>query len=304
MIPMRHIAAGIVLWLGVAPEALPQASPQRAAAIESLANAERAFARRSVETGIQPSFLEYFAPDGINFTPHPVNTRQALSQRPLPVSKPPITLNWSPIFADVSAAGDLGYTTGPYLLTDDNDGSVRSQGFYFSVWKKQPDGAWRVLIDFGMDTPTFADKPLSRPFVPTRVRNGPARGESLKTAPQSVAKVNFVFDMFVTRGSLAKTYQSYSAWDDETRLLRSGEFPLVGAKAIGAYLASQQPFSKLEAIASGVAASGDLGYAYGRWERSKGDNASKGYYVRVWKLTGKGWRLVAEVMNPLPPESK
>ncbi|MBI4479966.1 MAG: nuclear transport factor 2 family protein [Acidobacteria bacterium] len=300
----NHTALGIIvcvaMWIGSTNPALAQSKRERDAVIESLANAERAFARRSVEIGMQPSFLEYFAPDGINFTPHPVNTRQALSQRLLPASKPPITLNWAPIFADVSAAGDLGYTTGPYLLTDDQDGSVRSQGFYFSVWKMQSDGRWRVAVDFGIETPAFADNSLARSFVPAQ--SPPAR-----TPPgpwnESAGKLDLVFNMRVTRGTLVKAYQAYCC-DDETRLLRGGQFPLIGTLAIENYLVTQPLFSKLALIGSGEAASHDLGYSYGSWESGTGENAKRGYYLRVWKFTTKGWRLVAEVMNPLPPDAK
>ena len=41
----------------------------------SLANAERAFAKMSVDKGVPVAFYESFAEDGVNFQPHPVNIR-------------------------------------------------------------------------------------------------------------------------------------------------------------------------------------------------------------------------------------
>lgn len=58
-------------------------------------------------------------------------------------------LEWFPDFADVSASGDLGYTYGKYTLTStDNVGrTIKSEGFFHTVWKWQPDGRWRFVWD-------------------------------------------------------------------------------------------------------------------------------------------------------------
>src|ERR671939_846865 len=81
-------------------------------ALASLVEAERAFARLSVAQGVRAAFMTYFAEDGINFQPHPTNTKEAYRQRPAPAQPPPVTLDWYPVYADVARAGDLGYTTG------------------------------------------------------------------------------------------------------------------------------------------------------------------------------------------------
>ncbi len=49
---------------------------------ESLAATERAFARHSLEHGLRAAFIEYFADDGINFQPDPVNAKEAFRARP------------------------------------------------------------------------------------------------------------------------------------------------------------------------------------------------------------------------------
>jgi hypothetical protein len=89
-------------------------------ALDALVAAEKAFAATSVEKGIRDSFLMFFADDGINFQPHPTKTREAFLKRPAPATRPPVELNWRPIYADVSRAGDLGYTTGPYSAHKDD----------------------------------------------------------------------------------------------------------------------------------------------------------------------------------------
>ncbi len=64
-------------------------------------------------------------------------------------SAPGFALSWSATGAEVSRAGDLGYTYGPYELSfQDAEGNpVVSQGKSLVVWKKQPDGQWKVVAD-------------------------------------------------------------------------------------------------------------------------------------------------------------
>ncbi len=53
-------------------------------ALASLAEAERAFAKTSVEKGTREAFITFFADDGINFEPHPVWKLAADITSPLP----------------------------------------------------------------------------------------------------------------------------------------------------------------------------------------------------------------------------
>ena len=60
-------------------------------------------------------------------------------------------LTWSPVAADISASGDLGYTYGTFeFRAKDKDGKETvDHGKYMSVWKKQADGSWKVAVDMG-----------------------------------------------------------------------------------------------------------------------------------------------------------
>jgi uncharacterized protein (TIGR02246 family) len=60
-------------------------------------------------------------------------------------------LTWTPTHVDVSASGDLGYTYGNYEFRSiGKDGKPASEhGKYATVWKKQKDGRWRVVLDMG-----------------------------------------------------------------------------------------------------------------------------------------------------------
>ncbi len=69
---------------------------------------------------------------------------------------PGYSLKYSPVIADVGGAADLGYTIGTYhMKLPDSDGSiVEISGKYLSLWKRQPDGKWKIAVDmFNADGP-------------------------------------------------------------------------------------------------------------------------------------------------------
>jgi ketosteroid isomerase-like protein len=98
-------------------------------------------------------FMSYYAPDASIYPPGmPVATgsgpiRDVLTKMS---SAPGFSLEFSPTKADVSASGDVGYTTGAYQATMNG---TTEEGKYITVWKKQPDGLWKVMEDiFNADT--------------------------------------------------------------------------------------------------------------------------------------------------------
>jgi ketosteroid isomerase-like protein len=59
------------------------------------------------------------------------------------------TLVWEPLFADVSASGDLGYSYGIYTITVTSDSLKTEKGTYLSIWKKDREGKWKFVVDTG-----------------------------------------------------------------------------------------------------------------------------------------------------------
>jgi|SRR5271165_311558 len=58
-------------------------------------------------------------------------------------------IKWRPNRAGVAHSGDLGYTSGIYKMSfkDASGKTISDKGKYLMVWKKQADGAWKVLFD-------------------------------------------------------------------------------------------------------------------------------------------------------------
>jgi ketosteroid isomerase-like protein len=67
------------------------------------------------------------------------------------MQNPNLTLTWEPDVVELSAAGDLGYTSGPYqIAVKKADGSTAiERGRFASVWRRSTDGQYRIELDIG-----------------------------------------------------------------------------------------------------------------------------------------------------------
>lgn len=275
-----------------------------APALASLVEAERSFARLSVAKGVRESFLTFFADDGINFQPHPTLTKEAFRKRPAPATPPPITLDWQPIYADVSRAGDLGYTTGPYTITDHSAQHRPTQyGYYFSLWRKQTDGTWKVAVDLGISTPAPPTDAPALAFSPPQQAHDKARNNlNLDAARAALLNADRALLQAETERGVAQALPA--AMTASARLHRNDMFPVVGQRAVRAFLKDKTMTMSGTPIKADVAQSGDLGYTYGSYEQKDGATSEKGYYVRVWLRAGNKWRVALDTTSPLPPETK
>ena len=78
--------------------------------LDGLIEAERAFARLSLEKGSRDAFLANLSDESILFRPGPVPGKQWMEKSEAVTTQ----LSWQPEFADISSAADLGFTTGPW----------------------------------------------------------------------------------------------------------------------------------------------------------------------------------------------
>ena len=67
---------------------------------------------------------------------------------------------WNAMEGDIASSADLGLTYGHYEwkknATDDKPSET---GYYAKFWKKQPDGAWKIVLDALLPTPPVPPKP-------------------------------------------------------------------------------------------------------------------------------------------------
>ncbi|HLL53542.1 MAG TPA: DUF4440 domain-containing protein [Myxococcaceae bacterium] len=137
----------------VAPDAAPRAdaSGDAETARRALLDADRAFADATAKRGVE-GWTSWFTANGVML---PLNgplveghaAIRDLMRRSL--GFPGFRLEWQPLRAEVSRAGDLGYTIGRFEASTLRNGEriVLQRGKYLSVWRKQPDGGWKVEAD-------------------------------------------------------------------------------------------------------------------------------------------------------------
>jgi ketosteroid isomerase-like protein len=278
-------------------------------ALNEMVETERTFAAMGAEKGVRESFFEFFGEEGISFTPHPAKFREYARKNPLPDPPPAreFKLEWWPVYGDVAESGELGYNTGPTLTTDLTPRNRPSRhGYFFSVWKKQPDGTWRVAVDMGAESPG-PDPAHQDRLRYERAPQEPYKKMSARDSVQGrseILELESGFGENLRRQGARDGYLSTVA--EYARVHRVKTFPILGKKAIGDYFANR----KLEAVAwegidGGVAGSGELGYSYGRYQLESHEDGKhrteKGYFTHVWKRNAEGdWKLVADVTSPLP----
>ncbi len=121
---------------------------------------EAQFAKAVAEKG-GAGFAEWFAPDGVALGngAAPMIGKVAI-ERSANWSAKDYQLTWTPTDAMMGPSGDMGYTWGHFegRSKDANGNPVVTGGRYITMWRKQPDGSWKVVLDAGAnDAPAAGD---------------------------------------------------------------------------------------------------------------------------------------------------
>jgi ketosteroid isomerase-like protein len=141
------VAAAVFGW-----KARVSAEPAEKPSADTIKQFEAEFLKASVEKG-SAGYLSFYADDAVELP----NGADAI------VGKANIAktmgflddknnhLTWSPVSAGISASGDLGYTWGTYEFRSKQKDANEfvEHGKYMTLWKKQPDGSWKVAVDMG-----------------------------------------------------------------------------------------------------------------------------------------------------------
>jgi len=264
---------------------LASAAPR--ADVSEVVAAERAFAGAAQTDGVNAAFLRYSAPDALVFQPRPRLARAALEANPLPA----IPLKWWPAYAGIAESGDLGFTTGPFVV---GTGERLGHGWYFTIWRRQPDGSWRWVLDHGPRTREAAPNGTgARVAALPAGRRSPGAGAfaTVKAAEARLAAA-LAAD---ARAALPRFLAA------DGRLMRVGPQPAVGAAAWAPLLAAGPERIDTAPLGGGASAAGDLAFTYGTARWRKGEAGVEGHYVRIWQRRREGWKLVVDNLVAVPP---
>jgi ketosteroid isomerase-like protein len=183
------------------------------------------------------------------------------------------------------------------------DGGKPRFSNYTSVWKRQKDGSFKVVMDVGINTPAEVKFPAGFTRAPHKNRFTGDYDDS--TAPLGTA--DEVLNSALRTDQL-RAYRPRLA--EGVRFHRQNQMPIVGIQAATKWLASQRPVSSADSRFSEVARSGDLGYTWGTYSiaprtvtaRGRGQsqtlNVEAGFYVRVWVRERSGqWKVALDVLQ-------
>ena len=268
-------------------------SRERVVGLESLVRAERLFASLCREQGIKTAFLANLGEDAIVFRPQPVNGPAWYLRSPETGAE----LAWEPVFADISSALDLGYTTGPWSLGE-KGAEPNVFGQYVSVWRRKPGGEWKVAIDVGIVHPRSSDgaRRDPQPEYASEGSASPADSADTKKERRLLRDAGQrYFQVWGARG-IGDAYREFAS--DDVLVCRSGSIAVRGKRDGLGVVGGDRAASFIDAMGGDLAASNDLGFTYGvlRWEDGEARTAS---YLWVWQRAADGsWKIVVDVAVP------
>jgi ketosteroid isomerase-like protein len=189
--------------------------------LDKLVATERAFARAAAETSTKEAFLKFLADDAVVFEPTAVNGKEVWSKRPPSVG----LLSWEPVWADISADGSIGYTTGPWeFRPKGKDGDPVAFGEYVTIWKKQKDGEFKAILDIGISH--------GKPEGPTPKLEFPEESNGIPSK-----------DCCYWGGGANESPQDSLA--NYGRIYRDGAFPVIGKQAVSLLKSESRVFEDL-----------------------------------------------------------
>lgn len=160
-------ASGITLLvIGCTPQKPASAADTRAADEAAIRAADAAWSQAAKNAD---GMLAFHADDATVLAPNAPMASDGASRRKVIAelyAMPGIALSWQATKVEVARSGDIGYSLGTYELTanDANGKPISDRGKYTTIWRKQADGNWKVVVDmFNTDLPVTAPAPSPAP---------------------------------------------------------------------------------------------------------------------------------------------
>ncbi len=146
---MRILTIALLLAVTVSAQAAPK---------DDMLATDRAFSTMSQAQGAHAAFLAYMTDDARVFEGDhpPIIGKKALAAfyASVEAANPNYKkqkLEWTPVEAEASPDGGLGWTRGTWIFTVPKpDGTtVKVTGYYVTEWRRQPDGRYKFCLDTG-----------------------------------------------------------------------------------------------------------------------------------------------------------
>lgn len=265
-------------------------SAQNIAKVNQVIMSEQAFNKLVERKGIKDAFLAVADPEGIVFRPNAVKITDFYNS----IDRQPGNLSWQPKFARISAAGDLAFSAGPYVYQNGKDDTDKVFGDYVSVWRTDPDGKLKLLIDLGIQHPEPEKEEVPDFKDPDTTRHGGSSKDPF-SSKSIILNTDKIFNHELGVSVLA-SYKEFLS--PEGRYYFPGFEPIAGTDKIMQFLANEAITINAKTIDAGRSNSGDLAYTYGTARIRKGDIVSDYNYVRIWEIDATHkWNILLEIFS-------
>ena len=129
-----------------------QQQPDTRAADEAAIRAADVAFSKAVEGKQVDTAVAFYADDALVLMPNtPMMTARETIHKSFSemLAVPGLTMKWEVTKVVAARSGDFGYSIGAYeMTTNDAKGKpVTDHGKYTTIWKKQTDGKWKVVVD-------------------------------------------------------------------------------------------------------------------------------------------------------------
>ena len=282
--PSAARRVGLMLMLAIAACPAARGAP---AASDGIVDAEQRFAAAVAADGIGPGFLAFLADSAVVLTPDPTPARPIYEA----LTDDGARLVWRADLASTSAAGDFGWTSGPWLHYAKEAPAADLAGHYFTVWRRSAADGWKVLLDGGVAYPVPAERRATHLDRPLRAR-APHRGGG----PRDGSCDQPYFADWQKKGR-AHALGEYAARD--VRLLATSAPPADGRDALGADPLRGSPLVAARVARRLSSTAGDLEVAYGEYEVGEHEQFGKRHYAFVLAFDAADHcRLALELLTP------
>ncbi len=271
----------------------PLSDARGSTAADDVRAADAAFAARAVEVGHHAAFIDYLAEDAVLFRPEAVPGPEWLATHE-PASG---RLEWSPAAAAAGCDGTLAVTTGPWRYSNSSGGEPVA-GHYLSIWRRDAQAEWRVVLDHGIDhAEVVPAEQLQAAFARFWPHGGAGQCGGREDAAALIAAEERVNAQVARQGWRAAAGHAAGegalAYRDDAA---PGPLTALRDDADAAF----GPGTTVRTVGTVFEPGTDLAVTHGVLRSA--DGLQRALFVRVWARDRRKWRVVIDMRTPLPPD--
>jgi hypothetical protein len=248
--------------------------------VQKIVDSEHAFAARALEVGNPQAFVEYMTEHAWAFVPNATEAKPFWSQQ----QRDEAVLEWAPNFADAASDGSFGYTTGNWQIRPKKGAEPTAFGEFNTIWVRQVDGSYRWPVDIGTGHGKTA--------YSTDWKTSKASASSGQSIPSPAIPIS-EYEGQASR-DVAAAYDKLAS--DDIRMIRKDSMPIIGKTAAKKALTGKITLG----VSLSEKRSADMAYVLRPYTLTSGTAVERGNQLQVWKCENGKWRIVLDVLKPVP----